>query len=196
MLLALADLVQGRLRDIDMAALDQLPHLAEEKRQQESSNMGPIHVRIGHDDDAVIAQFVRIELLLADATTESGDNRAHFRGAEHLVEARFFHVQDLAFQGQDCLVFAVAALLGRTARGVALHEVQLGQRRILLLAIRQFSRQPGDVQGALAAGHLPRLARRFPGPGRVQHLADDGLGFRRVLQQVIVEGGGHRLFHG
>jgi hypothetical protein len=40
--------------------------------------------------------------------------------AEHLVEARLFHVEDFAFERQDRLVLAIAALLCGTAGRVAL----------------------------------------------------------------------------
>ncbi len=56
---AALDFVERRLRDIKMPALDQLAHLAEEERKQKRADMRPIDIRVGHDDDLVIAQFVR-----------------------------------------------------------------------------------------------------------------------------------------
>ena len=40
--------------------------------------MSLIHVSVGHDDNAVIAQLVNIELIAADARTQSGDERDDF----------------------------------------------------------------------------------------------------------------------
>ena len=54
--LAVLDLVQRRLGDVDMAALDQIGHLAVEEGQQQGTDVGAVHVRVGHDDDAVVAQ--------------------------------------------------------------------------------------------------------------------------------------------
>ena len=125
MLLAAADLEQRRLGDEDMAALDQLAHMPEEEREQEGSNMGPINIGIRHDDDAVIAQFVRVELLLAYAAAQRGDHGADFGGAQHLVETRLFDVENLALQGQDGLEAPAPALLRGAAGGVALDQEQL-----------------------------------------------------------------------
>ena len=62
-------------------------------------------------------------------------------------------------------------------------------RRVLLLAVGELAGQRGDVEGALAAGELARLARRFARGGGLDDLADDDLGFGRVL----LEPGGERL---
>ena len=56
-----------------MAARYQLWHLAIEESQQQSANVGTIHISIGHDDDAVIAQFIGIEFLFADIGAQSGN---------------------------------------------------------------------------------------------------------------------------
>ena len=49
-----------------------------------------------HDDDAVIAQFLDVEVIAADAAAERGDQRSHLGRCQHLVEARLLDVQDLA----------------------------------------------------------------------------------------------------
>ena len=38
-----------------MAAVDQFTHLTEKEGQEQGSNMGPIDIRIGHNDDTVVA---------------------------------------------------------------------------------------------------------------------------------------------
>jgi hypothetical protein len=40
----------------------------------------------------VIAQLVDIEFFLADAATERRDQSAHFRGRQHFIKTRFFHI--------------------------------------------------------------------------------------------------------
>ena len=57
-LLAL-DLEERRLRDVDEALADQLGHLAEEERQQQRADVRAVDVRIGHDDDLVVASAAR-----------------------------------------------------------------------------------------------------------------------------------------
>ena len=57
-LLAL-DLEERRLRDVDEALLHQLRHLAEEEGQQQRADVRAVDVRIGHDDDLVVASAAR-----------------------------------------------------------------------------------------------------------------------------------------
>ena len=61
-----------------MPALNEFAHLAEEEGQQQRAYVGTIDVRIGHDDDAVVTQLLRIELVLADTTAQRRDNSADF----------------------------------------------------------------------------------------------------------------------
>ncbi len=157
--------------------------------------MGAVHIGIGHDDDAVVAQLVDIEFLAADATTQGGDQGAHLGGGQHLVEAGLFHIEDLALEGQDGLGAAVAALLGGAAGGVTLHQVEFGQRGVAFLAVGQFARQAGDVQGALAAGHFAGLARGLARPCRFDDLGGNGLGITGIFQQVVGQVLRHRGFH-
>ena len=170
LVLALLDLVQRRQADVDVAALDQLRHLPIEERQQQRADVRAVDVGVGHQDDAVVAQLVRVVFVLADAGAERGDQRADFRAAEHAVEARAFHVEDLALERQDRLRLAVAALLRRTAGRVALDDEQFGQRRILFLAVGELAGQAGDIERALAAGEVARLARGFARTGGVDDL--------------------------
>ena len=133
--------------------------------------MRAVDVRVGHDDDAVIAQLVGVVVVLAEAGAERRDERDDLLRAHELLEARALDVQDLAAQRQDRLELAVASLLGRAAGGIALDEVDLAQRRIALLAVGELARQAHAVEHALAARELARLARGFARPRRVDDLA-------------------------
>lgn len=108
---------------------------------------------------------------------------------------RAFDVEDLAAQRQHRLVLAVAALLGRATCRVTLDDEQLGQRRILFLAIGQLARQAGDIQRALAAGQIARLAGGFTGTGGIDDLAGDGLGFVRIFLQEFLQARTEGIFH-
>ena len=108
-------LVERRLRDEEMAAVDDLAHLAIEERQQQRADMRAVDVGVRHDDDLVIAQLVGVEFVMADAGAERGDQRADLLRAQHLVEAHALDIEDLAAQRQHRLEFAVAALLGGAA---------------------------------------------------------------------------------
>src|ERR1035438_6457232 len=102
-LFALLDFVKRRLRDVDVAALDQDGHLAVEEGQQERADVRSVDVCVGHDDDAVIAQFIDVEIVPPDAAAQGRDQGAHFGGSQHLVEARLLHVEDLALERQNRL---------------------------------------------------------------------------------------------
>jgi hypothetical protein len=99
--------------------------------------------------------------------------------------ARLLDVEDLAAQRQDRLELAVAALLGAAAGGVTLDDVDLAQRRVLLLAVGQLAGQAHAVEHASCARHLARLARGLAGARGLDDLAADDLGVDRVLEQPV-----------
>ena len=168
LLLALGDLEERRLRDVDEALLDQLGHLAEEERQEERADVAPIDVGVGHDDDAVVADLLGVVVLATDPRSKRGDQRRNLLAREHLVEARLLHVQDLPLERQDGLVLPVATLLGRATGALALDEVELRELGVSLLAVGQLSGQRGPIQGPLCAArfHGPCAPRCAPGPRR------------------------------
>ena len=157
--------------------------------------MGAVHIGVGHDDDAVVAKLVGVEVVPPDAAAERRDQCANLGGSQHLVETRFLDVQDLALERQYRLAAPVAALLGRAAGRIALDKEQLGLGRVFFLAVRQLARQSGNVERALAPGHLAGLACRLAGAGRIDDLGHDGLGFLRLFEKVFLEPGRHGLFH-
>ena len=111
-LLAFLHFEERRLGNIDVTLLDQLRHLPEEEREQERANVRAVDVRIGHQDDAMITKLRQVEIFFPDAGAQRHDQRFDFVMREHLVKARFFHVENLALERQDRLVLTIAALLG------------------------------------------------------------------------------------
>src|SRR5580658_4116041 len=101
--LALLDAIERRLRDVDMAALDELLHVTEEEGQQKGANVGAVDVGVGHQDDLAVAELGGVEVILADTAAEGGDHGADFFVAQHLVVAGLLHVEDLSLEGQDGL---------------------------------------------------------------------------------------------
>ena len=110
----------------------------------------------------------------ADAGADGGDERLDFRVLQHLVEARFLDVDDLALDREDRLETPVAALLGRAAGGVALDDVELGERRIALGAVGELAGQAAAGERAFADG-LAGFARGFAGAGGHEAFVDDPL---------------------
>ena len=119
----LGDFVQRRLRDEEVAVFDDFRHLPVEEGEQQSANVGPIDIRIGHDDDLVVAQFLQIKLV-ANAGAHRLDQRADLFGGNDPVKPGAFHIQDFTLQWQNSLKLAVAAVFGRAASRIALDQKQ------------------------------------------------------------------------
>src|SRR5258708_6490134 len=184
--LAARHLVKRRLRDEKMAAVDDLAHLPVEEGEQQRADVRAVDVGIRHDDDLVVAQLVGIELV-AYPGSERRDERADFLAGQHLVHARALDVEDFAAQRQHRLERAIAALLGRAAGAVALDDEQFGFRGVALLAIGELAGEGRHIERALSARELARLARGLARRRRLDHLADDDPGLRRMLLEPILQ---------
>ncbi len=193
LLLSALYLVERRLCDVDVAALDQFVHLSIEKGQQQRPDVRAVDVCVGHDDDAVVAQLVGIEIIAADTAAERGNQRSHLGRRQHLVETCFLDVQDLSLQRKNGLCSPVTALLRGSSGRIALDEKKLRQRGVFFLAVGQLPGKTGDVQRAFAARHLARFAGSLPGPGGIDNLRGDGFCVLWVFEQVFLEFGRHRL---
>ncbi len=139
--------------------------------------MGTVDVGVGHHDDAVIAQFLEIEVL-ADAGAQGRDKGPDFRVTKHLVEAGLFDVENLTFDGQNGLEVAVAALFGGAAGAIALDDEQFRFSGVAVGAVGQLAGHRSPVQNALAAHRFAGFARSFSSPHSVDGFFDDLLGRR------------------
>src|ERR1700691_2014856 len=171
--LAALHAIERRLRDINISFFDQLAHVAEEKSEQQRANVAAVHVRVGHENNFVIAQLAGVEIILADPGAERGDDAANFLVVEHLVVAGFFDVEDLAFERQDGLVAAIAAAFGGAAGGFTLDEEDFAARGIAFLAIGELSGQAAGIESGFAASELAGLAGGFARASCVNTLADN-----------------------
>ena len=81
----------------------------------------------------------------------------HFLGCQNLARVDLPGVQDLAPQRHDRLGIAIARLLGRAARRVALDEENLAELRFLRGAIGQLAGQRRARNDFLANDFLGRL---------------------------------------
>ena len=183
-----------RLGDVDVAEVDELGHIAVEERQQEAADVRAVDVGIGHDDDAMVAGLLGVEVL-ADVGADRGNERADGVGGQRAVQAGTLHVQNLTAQRQDGLELAVAGLLGRTACGIALYNEDFGLGGVLAGAVGELAGHAERVEHVLATGHLASLASSLAGLQRLGGLADDALGRRGVLLQVFAEALGDGVLH-
>src|SRR4051794_17479892 len=184
--LALRELVERRLGDVDVAGLDQLVHLAEQQREDQRADVRAVHVGVRHEDHLVIAGLLEVELL-ADARAHGGDERLDLVVLQDLVDPRLLDVEDLAAQRGHSLRVAVAALLGRAGGGVALDHEQLGERRVLDRAVGELSRERRVLQRAFLPRGDARLARSGTRLRRLDGLAHDGAALLVVLLEELRE---------
>ena len=99
MLLALGDLIEGRLGNINVAAFNQLPHLAEKEGQQQGTDVRAIHIPVGHNDNLVISQGINMVFFVTDTRSQSRNHGSDLVTGYHLVESGLFNIQDLALEG-------------------------------------------------------------------------------------------------
>ncbi len=183
---AAGDAEQRRLRDIDVARVDQLLHFLVEEREEQRADMGAVHVGVCHDDDLVVARFGDFEVL-GHARADRRDDRTDFFVGQDLVDARLLHVENLAAQRQDRLEAAVAALLGGAAGRVALDEIDLAERGIGKRAVGELPGQQARLEPAALAHQLARLARGFARARGADRFRDDGAGHARILVEEVAQ---------
>ena len=148
--------------------------------------MGAVDVGVGHDDHAVVAQLLEVELV-ADPRADRGDHRLDLEVREHLVDPVLLRVDHLAAQRQDRLEGAVARVDRRAAGRVALDQVELGRLGIADRAVGELAGQRHAVERALPASQLARLAGGLPRVSRRERLLHDLLGLARVLLEELGE---------
>ena len=146
--------------------------------------MSTVNVSIGHDDDAVVAGSIRVEIL-TDIRTDSGNERRNGVGRKRAVQASALDVQNLTAQGHDGLIFAVASLFSRPTCGIALNNKDFGIGRILARTVSQLSRQAERIKNTLTARHLARFTSSLTGLQCLRGLVDDALSRRGVLFKIL-----------
>ena len=101
--------------------------------------MRTIDVGVRHDDDFMVADFIDIKIIAANASAQGGNQRADFLARQHFVKTCAFHIQDFTAQGQNRLKTTFTSLLGRAPCGITLHDEQFSFGRIAFLAIGKFA---------------------------------------------------------
>ena len=114
---------------------------------------------------------------------------------QHLVVARFFHVQNFSLEREDGLEAAVAALFGGAACGFSFDQEKLAAVGIALGAVGQFAGESSAIERAFAARQVAGFAGGFAGAGGVDGFVDDLAGDGGVLleecAQLFVDYGLH-----
>jgi hypothetical protein len=76
---------------------------------------------------------------------------------------------------------AFSTFIGGSSRRLSLDDEELGEFRIPLRAVGQFSRQAGGVESSLSTGQLAGLPRRLPRSGSLDTLSNDLSSNGRIL---------------
>ena len=160
--------------------------MTEEEGQQERTDVRPIDIRIGHDDDLAVAELGDIEVA-TDAATEGADECADFFEAQDLVDACAFDIENLTFERQDGLCFNISALRGRATRRVAFDNKEFSTIKVFGFAIPELVRHRATIKGSLAPGELASFASRFACLCCDDALEAEFLGLGRVLFEPVVE---------
>ena len=186
--LAAVELIQRWDGGVDIAAVDERAHEAEEECQQQRADVAAVDIGIGHDDDLVIAELIDVKLI-AQSGAERRDDGRELVVAVDLVGAGLFDVEHLAPERQNGLEARVAPLRGRAACAVALDDVEFGERRVAVVAVAQLLGHVEALEPVFAADVFARAARGFAGArGRERffddHAADGGVLLQKLRQAV------------
>ena len=138
----------------------------------------------------VVADLGDVELVVAEAAADGGDEGVDLLVGEDAVDAGLLDVEDLAAEWEDGLGAGVAALHRGAAGGVALDEEELAFVAVAGGAVLELAEELAELL-VVVAGHLAGLAGGEAGALGADGLGDDGLGDLGVLVEVVLELGAH-----
>lgn len=94
-------------------------------------------------------------------------------------------VENLAAQGKNCLVAALARLLCRSTCGVTLDDVELGERWVAHGTIGELAGKSGAFESTLATREVAGLASGSAGLAGLDGLLDDHLRGLGILVEIF-----------
>ena len=97
-----------------VSLLDQLRHEPKEEGQQKRGDMGAVHIRVSHKDDFVVPQVSR-ENVSSMPVPKAEIMALIYRVGADSVQGRLLHIEYLAPEGENRLVFAASGQLGGSA---------------------------------------------------------------------------------
>ena len=190
-LAAVAQAIERRHRQIEMAVLDQLRHLPVEERDEQRRDMGAVDVGVRHHNHLLIAQ-----ILLAIVRAGAGAERLHEIGEllvlRELLLAGGGDIEDFPAQRQHRLRGSVARLLGRAAGRVAFDDEDFRALRGGVGAVGELAGQPQFAHRGLARILLllPATNSLF---GALDHEIEELVRLRRVAGEPVIERVAHRV---
>src|SRR5207249_8468627 len=113
-------------------------HLAIEKSKKQSADVRAVNVRVGHDDDRMIAQLGRI-IIFFDPCAQCHNHQADFLKREHFVETHLLDIEDFSLEQENHLVTPISSLLHKASNRISLDKIKLTQNQISFLTIHQLT---------------------------------------------------------
>ena len=160
--------MQRRNRSVHATRLNQRAHVTVEQGQQQGTNVGAVHVRIGHHNDLAVASRLQVKGTTRARTDHLNQRRA-LSIREHISHRSTLSVQNLTANRQQSLIRRRTRQTRRTQRRVTLHNEQLRMLNIGRTAIHQLGGHGRRLQRGLTALSFLMDARRNAG----LHLRDD-----------------------
>ena len=195
-LLLVAHAEEGRLEDVEVLLLDQVGEELKEEGDQQQADVHAVHVGIGGDDDAVVAQSVQAVL-----DVERGLQQVELLVLVDDLLGQAEAVERLTAEAEDGLQVRVAALGDRSAGRVALGDEEAALGLVLALgvvevdaAVTQLAVVQVDLLGALA-GQLGHAGDGLALLLRLLNLAQQGVGRVGRLVEVVVYFFLHEVAH-
>ena len=87
-LLAAPHAVERRLRDVEVAPLEDLRHLPVEEREQQRPDVAAVDVGVGHQDDLVVAELLDVEAALSPMPQPSAAMSVPISALESILSSR------------------------------------------------------------------------------------------------------------
>ena len=167
---------QWRLEDVNVAVVDQLLEELEEVGDHQVADVQAVHVRVGGEDDLVVAQALGVVL-----DVERLHEVVHLVVLVHHVALEIPDVERLALEHEHGLIVHVAATRDRAGGGLAFADEDHRAPALFLLLIEMILAvlQLRDAQrdGLRAfARELLHVLQFLPQPLRVRHLRKDVFG--------------------
>ena len=173
---------------------DQLRHLAIEEGEQQRGDMGAVHVGVGHDDDALIAQIV-VAVFGAGAAAQRLHQVGQFLVLLQLAGRRRWPRSGSCRAGAGSPGWRGRAPAWRCRRRCRLRP---GKSRCPAAASRvQSASLPGRRSLRVAALRLTSFSCRLLEPvlGLIDHEIQQPVGLGRAFRQPVIEMIAHHIFH-
>ena len=153
------DTMQRRHCRIDASITDDLWHVSKEQGQQQGADMRAVNIRVGHDDDFAVTSSLEVE-----ASTRTGpdhlDDGCAFDIRQHVADGCLLHVENLAADRQQGLIFTISSKLGCAKRRVTLDDKELAIGHIVGSAVNELRGKRRTLERILAALRLLMSSRR------------------------------------